>query len=370
MLSRILILFVVLNPQSLPAQQIEFSHQVPIEINHYPRRVMFLDNQTIAIQVKSSKWIGEEPVGKVLIYNQETKRTIQTLECMGGVVMTFSPDRSRMVIGGPKNTLLVLETKTWKTIASLTGHTESYFGDIRFSQDNKTLITACHDGTARRWDLDSQKHLSMVSYSPTALLYAAIASDGKTLAYLDVKEKEILRIYDLQAEKLLATYRKDKLYFGTLIWSKDDTWLCVEHDQGSGFSICTKDGKEHMSLPRGKDYHQVTSFSADGRYLCSKTDNVIKVFDCKEKKEAFTLTHKHDVQYGIFTPNNTHLIVHDIEGGIHFWDLSTKRLLQRISNPGSLHMGTMISPDGKWITAHCWRNREVRISRITEAKKK
>jgi WD40 repeat protein len=65
--------------------------------------------------------------------------------------LAFSPDSSRLVIGGGDDTIRLWDVATGNEVCQLRGH-ESYVHAVAFSPDGARLATASGDATLRLWD--------------------------------------------------------------------------------------------------------------------------------------------------------------------------------------------------------------------------
>ena len=81
---------------------------------------------------------------------------IRSFERQSGPLLyvTFSPDGSRVAVGGAGEQVRVYETETAKKIASFTGH-EGGIYTLAFQPDGNRLATGGFDGTVRLYEVDS-----------------------------------------------------------------------------------------------------------------------------------------------------------------------------------------------------------------------
>jgi WD40 repeat protein len=88
----------------------------------------------------------------------------------------------------------------YPSLAVLQGH-EHWVYSASFSPDNKRIVTASEDGTARIWDATTGKELVVTENCGTAVWSAVFSPDGKRI--LTGARDRIVRIWDAETGKKL-----------------------------------------------------------------------------------------------------------------------------------------------------------------------
>ena len=99
---------------------------------------------------------------------------IRSFERQSGPVMyvTFSPDGSRVAVGGAGEQVRVYQTETAEKVATFTGH-EGGIYTLTFHPDGNRLATGGFDGTVRLYDVDSGQMVK--SFLPVPLGKSLVA---------------------------------------------------------------------------------------------------------------------------------------------------------------------------------------------------
>jgi WD40 repeat protein len=114
--------------------------------------------------------------------------------------LRFTPD-GRSFVAGSANRVIVVDTRSWRTKATLTG-LQGSIADLEISLDGTTLATADRSGLVRVWDVRSGKALQdiflgepieNVEYLDDRHLLVAPATGGDVLT-LTLDVDELLRI--------------------------------------------------------------------------------------------------------------------------------------------------------------------------------
>lgn len=223
-------------------------------------------------------------------------------------------------MGGAK-----LPTSLWQCIHTLSGlsSVSAEINCVSFSPDGKTLASG-DDKIIRLWDLNTQKVLATLSEHSQAVKSVAYSSDGKILA--TASDDQTIKLWDLNQFQ----------------------------------EICTLVGHSHAV--------KSVAFSPDGQILASGSwDKTVKLWDVNTSKEIFTLTgHKLQVSSVAFSPQGQLLASASFDRTICLWQLPATEVLQKYSEatgefknrPDFTLLGTLsghawavltiaFSPDGK-----------------------
>jgi WD40 repeat protein len=124
----------------------------------------------------------------------------------------FSPDGKKIVTQGPvshdkegANTIYIIciwDAETGKELKRMEGHHIDLLNFVTFSPDEKKIVSASMDGTARIWDAESGKALQLVTHNrivPNRAFYnvrcVAFSPDGKKI--ITGSNDRTVRIWDL-----------------------------------------------------------------------------------------------------------------------------------------------------------------------------
>jgi WD40 repeat protein len=115
------------------------------------------------------------------IFETRTGRRVDPLE-RGGIIdsIGLSPDGQFLAIG-TGNSGLLWDIAAHRFIWTAKGH-RSRIHTIRFSADQKMIVTGSWDSSVRLWDVATGKELALLTGHKAAVLNCAFAPDGRTLA--------------------------------------------------------------------------------------------------------------------------------------------------------------------------------------------
>src|SRR5262249_3616147 len=144
-----------------------------------------------------------------------------------GWALAYSPDgRWLTTMAADAKTVLLLDARTYETVARLEGHQEFVYM-AAFSPDSRRLATCCRDRTARLWELDSPSgkgRESQVLRGHTDEVYAvAFHPDGTRLATSGTDG--VIWLWDLARNEEVARLLGHSGFVWSLAFSPDGTTL-------------------------------------------------------------------------------------------------------------------------------------------------
>jgi WD40 repeat protein len=117
---------------------------------------------------------------------------------------TFSPDGSKLAVGGGTAHAELWDTATGARLASFSGHT-SEVRAVVFSTDGKTLFTAGSDQMVWCWDLSTNQGLPVINVQMKTIRGMAFSPDAKLLGVIDYDSKREpwtwnMSVWDIQTK--------------------------------------------------------------------------------------------------------------------------------------------------------------------------
>jgi WD40 repeat protein len=136
--------------------------------------------------------------------------------------VTLSPDGSH-VAGANIGTVQIVEVKSGKTVATLTGvlHMAHF---LTYSADGRRLAAAYWDGTVKVWDITSGKTLHTFRHGDRATA-VAFHPNGRQLASGGCDN--VARVWDLDTGRELETLRGNIGYVMGVAYSPDGQTLAT-----------------------------------------------------------------------------------------------------------------------------------------------
>ena len=116
--------------------------------------------------------------------------------------ISFSPDSKQIASGSENGILSIYEVETGKEIGLF--DTKSYITDIKYTSDNRYLITGHLDNSIRLWDLNFKQQIKRFEGHSAAIHSLDISNDNKLL--LSVSDDGTIRIWDIQKELLKLSF--------------------------------------------------------------------------------------------------------------------------------------------------------------------
>ena len=203
-----------------------------------------------------------------------------------------------------------------RNLATLKGSNAS-FRCVTFSPDSRLLAVGCDNSTIQLWEQATGKKIHEIKGSPLSVFSLAFSPDGTYLAagYGD------------------ATLR---------------IWRCADWKQYASLNDTSleKSWKAHTQGIEDLD------FSPDSTHLVSVADEIVKLWNIKEKKLVRKFWgHLRSAQSVDFSPDGTQLISSGKDHSIHLWNVETGTLERILYKHIDRVKGVAYSPDGNLVAS-------------------
>ena len=251
----------------------------------------------------------------------------------------FSPNQKQLITGNQDHVARIWNVKNGKLLRKLNGHRSPVLA-VNFLPNGKTAITASDDFTMRRWNISSGKTIMLYTGNGGLIRTIDVSANGRWI----LSYGSDLRLWNVK------TGMTEKYYFtkpsNTTVarFSPDSKIIACDYDGGatyiypngktvkfsSGYSIIsTKTGELLKSVRAHGARVNDLVFSPKGSLLASaSSDGTVQIYDFKNNKIIAILRpnkapspYKDGMTSLAFLPDNRHLIAGSDRGLIYVWDL-------------------------------------------------
>jgi WD40 repeat protein/serine/threonine protein kinase len=233
--------------------------------------------------------------------------------------LDYSPDGQQLAVLGAKGELVVIDPATgqmlqqWLAHPPFLGTRHGYTnnGAVRFSPDNRSLLTFGTDKKVRVWD----------------------ALTGK-LRY-ELKHKGDCDDVQFSPDgRLVASVEWDKRVY---VWE-----------------LAT--GEQLANLPH-PDWTFTAHFSPDGKHLLTASrDGMARLWDWRAGRQLWAFAHEHEVHAVAFTPDGRHVLSASDDGVLKIWEWHTGKLVCPPLALGGAGLSMVVTPDGKRVAVGGFMN--------------
>ena len=259
----------------------------------------------------------------------------------------------RLAVGGSNGGVRIYSVADGKLIANLEGHADAVLS-VRFSPDDRWLLTSGYDNTARLWDLTTGEEAQVLrghswwvwaaEFSPTGDQIVTAGQDGKAIVWRRVEPSTnagesngtaSVKLFERATEftrhqgpVYAAKFAPDGATIATAGY--DGRVLLWDPNQAQGVDIARRlDGvadppAHHVELISHRGPVRTLAFAPDGRTLASGgQDNVIVIWDVAKGTSLKELRgHASHVRSVAYSPDGQQLLSGGRDSQIKLWQPS------------------------------------------------
>ncbi|MBX7222312.1 MAG: SUMF1/EgtB/PvdO family nonheme iron enzyme [Blastocatellia bacterium] len=282
--------------------------------------------------------------------NQVEKVQPRTLIGHNGFVQAarFSPDNRRIVSASADLTAKIWDVASGQELRTLTGH-QDVVKSVAFSPDGKKIVTASFDGTAKVWDADSGQLLVTLSGHIGHVNSAAFSPDGSRIVTggLDRTAK----IWDTATGHLLHSIPGHQGSVNSALFhSGGSRILTASADQTARiWEVAT--GIQVVSFEGHRNAVNFAAFQPQGKLVVTaSSDNTARLWEVESGREVGEfIGHRSLLNSAVFSPEGDFLVTTSVDRTACIWDAHTGGLLARLAQDRSPLTWAEFSPDRKWV---------------------
>lgn len=300
-----------------------------------------------AFSPDSRRLVASERDHAVRLYDTQTGRQIwQSVVPLNNPYENYtsdvgiSPDGSTVAVGATDNLIHLLDAKSGRPTAVLTGHAW-YPWSIAFSRKKNLLYSAGWDGPIRRWDLKSKQPLGPPQGhhgSPVV----ALSPDADSVAYCDDQGR--IHIVDVRSRTDRQIVELKDANITQMAFSRDGKQLAAGGSTDTEIVVAVWDlpdqvPRRRWQWPKGRDPHshvEAICFSPDADRLAAAVfrQSAAYLWDLNSNRQIAVL--KHTQVYGLsFSSDGRKLATAGWDRIIRFWQSSTGELLREYNTGGA-----------------------------------
>ena len=256
---------------------------------------------------------------------------------------SFSPDDKLIVTAGADNTARVWDF-SGKQLAELIGH-QGNVKSANFSPDSKLIVTASFDGTVRIWDISGKQLVELKGHQGN--VYSAnFSPDGKAIATAGADKT--VRLWDLSGKQLREFPAHESSVYSANFSSDGKKIVTASADKTA--RVWDLSGKQLAELKGHQDTIWNANFSPDGKQIVTASDDkTARVWDLSGKQLAELKGHQDSVLSARFSRDGKQIVTASVDLTALVWKSSGKLVGKLQLHQGSVNDATFSPADNNYI---------------------
>jgi WD40 repeat protein/DNA-binding SARP family transcriptional activator len=228
------------------------------------------------------------------------------------------------------------------------GHTDMV-SSINVSPDQRFVVTASNDKTARLWSLETGEELVRFVGHADLIKVALFFPDGRRV--LTGSADGTVRIWDVDTGNELHRFPDHDGAVWALAISPDGKQVLTSDDSGSAYIFDADTREQRFELTGHTDTVIWGGFSPDNRYVFTgSVDRTARLWDVRSGAQIRQFEgHVGSIVGGAFSPDGKYLVTASNDNTGRLWDVSNGQELQRFVGHTNFLYSAVFSPDGRYV---------------------
>ena len=289
---------------------------------------------------------------------------LKTVRGHGAAVtsVAISPDNRWMITASSDQTARIWDWASGETLLTLTGHASGIWS-VAVSPDGRRVVTGSDDLTAKVWDTETGRELLTLKGHLASIPAVAFSADGRRI--VTAGQDSTVKLWDTLTGAELKTLKGLHRAAYTVACSPDGRriaaggadYVTKVWDADSGGELLTLEGHDLMIWSM--------AFSPDSQRLATGSDDrTVKIWDVVGGHLLANLPgHRGGILSVAFSPDGQRIITGSVDQTAKIWEVTSGRELFSIKGHNDRVTSVAFSSDGQ----HVVTGSEDRTAKVWEA---
>ncbi len=286
----------------------------------------------------ASTWSASAPVAPPMTHKREV------------VIAAFSPDDRTVVTASEDGTARVWESITGRPLSQPMTHA-ARVNSVAFSPDGRSIVTASDDGTARVWDQETGRPLSEPVTHRGDVTHAAFSLDGRWIA--TASRDHTARVWNAKTGEPVGAPMKHQASVNYVGFSPDGRRIVTASADSTARIWDAETGASTLPAVAHRDAVVHAEFSSDARWvLTASADGTARVWDANTAQPVSApLEHGRAVTFARFSPDGRWVVTTSDDGTAGVWEAATGKSVTRLLHDRAVRSAAFNSTGTQIVTA-------------------
>jgi WD40 repeat protein/serine/threonine protein kinase len=240
----------------------------------------------------------------------------------------------------------LVEAASGLPLMAFVGHTAEVY-DVKFSPDDRYVLTGSEDGTARLWDAVTGQLIR--TFDVGGAVYAVdFSPDGEFI--LTGSEDHAVRLWETASGQQLRTFTGHEGGVDSSVFSPDGTYILTRSTEDGTARLWEVSSGNQIRIV-ARDGTRGVAFSPDGSsLLVSDVGNDVTLTETSTGRRLATLRSNGNAIYALaFSPDGKYILTGSVDNSATLWETAAAQEVYTLRGHSSSVRAVAFSPDGKSI---------------------
>ncbi len=255
----------------------------------------------------------------------------------------FSPDEKRVLTASGDNTAKLWDVASGSLLRELKGHIGEVVSAI-YSPDGKQILTASYDSTARLWNAATGTFIRELRHN-NSVTSAVFSADGKNIlttvySIYGTNQISMAVIWDAASGKTIHKINLEKNSSKSAVFSPDGKTILSSGDTTKLWDVTSG---RLLRRFRHEEFVKSAVFSEDGKQIATAGAYTLRIWNGSSDAVHRKVIYNYEFVSAKFTADGRTVLTMSADQALVIWDVASGKLVKKLL----VNEGKFVSPSSK-----------------------